>query len=78
MAGKSGGATLDDVLKQLKTLNRLFAAQLKAQVGQMELVGLLADSGLTAREIGEVLGTTPATVAVTLQRIRDKRRKKME
>jgi DNA-binding CsgD family transcriptional regulator len=69
---KDGPATNDDLLKQLKTTNRLLAAQLKTQMSQMELVRLLADIGLTAREVGEVLGTSAATVAVTLQRLRKK------
>jgi DNA-directed RNA polymerase specialized sigma24 family protein len=73
-----GPATIDDLLKQAKTTNRLLAAQLKAQMSQMDLIGLLGDSGLTAREIGEILGTSPATVAVTQQRLRNKKMKKSE
>jgi DNA-directed RNA polymerase specialized sigma24 family protein len=69
---KSGSATMDDLLKQAKTTNRLLAAQLKSQMSQMELVKLLATTGLTAREIADVLDTTAATVAVTLQRLRQK------
>jgi DNA-directed RNA polymerase specialized sigma24 family protein len=67
-----GSATMDDLLKQAKTTNRLLAAQLKSQMSQMELVKLLATTGLTAREIADVLDTTAATVAVTLQRLRQK------
>lgn len=63
---------MEDLLKQAKTTNRLLAAQLKSQMSQMELVKLLATTGLTAREIAEVLDTTPSTVAVTLQRLRKK------
>ena len=69
---KLGSATMDDLLRQAKTTNRLLAAQLKSQMSQMELVNLLATTGLTAREIAAVLGTTAATVAVTLQRLRQK------
>lgn len=65
-------ATIDDLLKQAKTTNRLLAAQLKSQMNQMQLVKLLATTGLTAKEIADVLDTTPATVAVTLQRLRQK------
>lgn len=75
---KEGPATLDDLLKQAKTTNRLLAAQLKAQMTQMDVIRLLSDSGLTAREIGEILGTSGATVAVTQQRLRKKQRKKTE
>jgi DNA-binding CsgD family transcriptional regulator len=63
---------MDDLLKQAKTTNRLLAAQLKSQMSQMELVKLLTTTGLTAREIADVLDTTAATVAVTLQRLRQK------
>jgi DNA-directed RNA polymerase specialized sigma24 family protein len=75
---KEGPATLDDLLKQAKTTNRLLAAQLKAQMSQMDVIRLLSDLGLTAREIGEILGTSPGTVAVTQQRLRAKKRKKPE
>jgi DNA-binding CsgD family transcriptional regulator len=63
---------MDDLLKQAKTTNRLLAAQLKSQMSQMQLVKLLTTTGLTAREIADVLDTSPATVAVTLQRLRQK------
>lgn len=67
---------MDDLLKQAKTTNRLLAAQLKSQMSQMELVKLLSNTGLTAKEVADVLDTTPATVAVTLQRLRYKAAKK--
>lgn len=66
---------MDDLLKQAKTTNRLLAAQLKSQMSQMELVKLLATTGLTAREIADVLNTSAPTVAVTLQRLRHKAEK---
>jgi DNA-binding CsgD family transcriptional regulator len=69
---KSTSATIDDLLKQAKTTNRLLAAQLKSQMNQTELVKLLATTGLTAKEVSEILNTTPATVAVTLQRLKGK------
>lgn len=70
-----GSATMDDLVKQVKTTNRLLAAQLKSQMTQMQLVKLLATTGLTAREIADVLDTTAPTVAVTLQRLRQKAKK---
>lgn len=73
---KDGPATLDDLLKQAKTTNRLLAAQLKANLSQMDLIALLTDTGLTGREIGEVLGTSAATVAVTQLRLRAKSKSK--
>jgi len=59
---KDGPATLDDLLKQARTTNRLLAAQLKAQMTQMDVIRLLSDSGLTAREIGDILGVTESRV----------------
>ena len=73
---KAQTATIDDLLRQAKTTNRLLAAQLKFQMSQMELVKLLATTGLTAREIADVLDTTAPTVAVTLVRLRSKAAKK--
>jgi DNA-binding CsgD family transcriptional regulator len=73
---KEGPATLDDLLKQARTTNRLLAAQLKAQMTQMDVIRLLSDSGLTAREIGDILGTSAATVAVTQLRLRKKKKAK--
>jgi DNA-directed RNA polymerase specialized sigma24 family protein len=72
---KSQSATMDDLLKQAKTTNRLLAAQLKSQMSQMDLVKLLATTGLTAKDIADVLGTSAPVVAVTLQRLRVKARK---
>jgi DNA-binding CsgD family transcriptional regulator len=69
---KALSATMDDLLKQAKTTNRLLAAQLKNQMTQMELVKLLSTTDLTAKEIADVLDTTGNTVAVTLQRLRNK------
>jgi DNA-binding CsgD family transcriptional regulator len=69
---RTESATMDDLLKQAKTTNRLLAAQLKSQMSQMELVKLLSTTGLTAKEIGDVLNTSAPTVAVTLQRLRKK------
>ena len=71
---KPGSATIDDLLKQAKTTNRLLAAQLRAQMSQMDLVKLLATTGLTAREIGDILDTSAPVVAVTLQRLRQKKK----
>jgi DNA-directed RNA polymerase specialized sigma24 family protein len=73
---KTGSSIMDELLKQARTTNRLLAAQLKSQMSQMELVKLLATSGLSAREIADVLDTSAATVAVTLQRLRQKAKKK--
>lgn len=63
---------LPEVHTQLRIANRLAAAQLKQALGQQELVRLLAGTGASNSEIADVLDTTPATVAVTIQRLRRK------
>lgn len=55
---------------QLRIMSRLLAAQLKATTGQQEMVKLLASTGASHAEIADVLDTTPATVSVTLQRLK--------
>jgi hypothetical protein len=69
---RSESATLDDLLVQAKTTNRLLAAQLKKEMSQQELVKLLSTTGLTLKEIGEILNTSAATIAVTTHRLRKK------
>lgn len=69
---KTAAATLDDLLTQAKTTNRLLAAQLRSTMSQQDLVKLLSTTGLSAREIGEILNTSAATVAVTVHRLKKK------
>jgi hypothetical protein len=69
---KNTSATLDDLLRQAKTTNRLLAAQLKNQMSQQDLVKLLHSTDLSNQELAEVLDTTSATIAVTLQRLKKK------
>lgn len=71
-------STLEELVTQARVTNRLIAAQLKSAMSQSELIGLLADLGLTARQLGDVVGTSPATVAVTLQRLRSKKKRSKE
>jgi DNA-binding CsgD family transcriptional regulator len=59
---------------QLRIANRLKAAELKATLGQQELVRLLVGTGATQGEIADILGTTAGTVSTTIQRL--KRRNK--
>lgn len=69
---KSSSATLDDLLLQAKTTNRLLAAQLRNEMSQQELVKLLSTTGLSLKEIGEILNTSAATIAVAAYRLRKK------
>jgi DNA-binding CsgD family transcriptional regulator len=71
MATKSkGAATFDDLLVQLKMLNRLTAAQLRDKFKQNEFVELLASTGASNQEIADVLDTTADVVKVTLHRLK--------
>lgn len=63
---------LPEIHTQLRIANRLAVAQLRQTVGQQEIVRLLAGTGASNLEIADALGTTPATVAVTLQRLKRK------
>jgi len=64
-----------DIHTQLKILNRLTIAQLRNTMRQNELIVLLSTTGASAKEVADVLNTTPATVQVTLQRDKKKRAK---
>ncbi len=63
---------LPEIHTQLRIANRLAAAQLRQTLGQQELVRLLAGTGASNLEIADTLGTTPATVGVTLHRLKRK------
>lgn len=65
-------SSMDDVVLQLKIMNRLFAAQLKQEMPQNEIIALLASTGASNKEIAAVLGTSPATVVTALSRLRKK------
>jgi DNA-binding MarR family transcriptional regulator len=71
-------ATTYDLLVQMRLTNRLLAAPLKQTMGQKELVRLLSSTGATAQDIADVLDTTPATVATTLQRLKKNGKKSGE
>ena len=65
-------ATLNGILVQLRIANRLRAASLKESMKQVDIISILASVGASNQVIADVLGTTPATVANTLQRLRKK------
>jgi DNA-binding CsgD family transcriptional regulator len=60
---------------QLRIISRLLAAQLKPTLGQQEMVRLLMSTSASNAEIADVLDTTPATVATTIQRLKNRRPK---
>jgi hypothetical protein len=70
MPNAKNRASLDDLLVQMQITNRLLAAPLKKTLGQQELIKLLVTTDASAADIANVLDTTTATVATTLQRLR--------
>lgn len=60
------------LITQAKITNRLLAAQLRRQMPQSELIGILTGTGATHAEIAEILGTTANTVKVAVHRLRKK------
>jgi DNA-binding CsgD family transcriptional regulator len=56
----------------MKITNRLLAAQLRVSMTQQELVALLASTDATAKEIAEIVNTTPGTVKNALVRLKKK------
>jgi len=69
-AGRRSEPGLPEIHTQLRIANRLAAAHLKQTMGQQELVRLLAGTGASNLEIADTLGTTAATIGVTLQRLK--------
>ena len=65
-----GRDVFGEMLVQLKITNRLLVAQLRSQMRQNDLVGVLATTGASVKEIAEVLDTTPGTVTTTLARLK--------
>ena len=77
MAEETVETILAHLLSQIRMTNRLLAGQLllASASSQTEVAALLANVGASNREIAEVLGTTTATVRVTLHRLNKKGRK---
>jgi DNA-binding NarL/FixJ family response regulator len=61
-----------DLHTQLRIISRLLAAQLRQNTSQQDMVRLLSSTGATNAEIADVLDTTPATIKVTIQRLKKK------
>lgn len=69
---RDASAGFPELLTQVRITNRLLAAQLRERLSQQDLVRLLVGTGASNQDIADVLNTTPATVATTLQRLRRK------
>ena len=69
---RDASAGFAELLIQARITNRLLAAQLRETMSQQDLVRLLIGTGASNQDIADVLNTTPATVATTVQRLRRK------
>jgi DNA-binding CsgD family transcriptional regulator len=67
---REGTIGFPELHTQLRIISRLLAAQLKASLGQQEMVRLLSSTNASSAEIADVLDTTSATVNATLQRLK--------
>jgi hypothetical protein len=68
---KPQASPFDRLIGEVRVTNILLAASLREHLGQGEIVRILStQTNLSAREIGNVLGTSSATVAVTMGRWR--------
>jgi len=65
-----------ELLTQARIANRLIAAQLRGSMSQQDLVRLLSTTGASNQDIADVLNTTAATVATTVQRLKKKAKEK--
>jgi len=64
-----------ELLKEIsRKLSALIALQLREDEGMQESVARLARLGLSTGEIAEILGTTPGSVAVLKNRIKNKKK----
>jgi len=72
--GRNSDIGFAELHTQLRIISRLIAAQLKPTMGQQDLVRLLWSTGASNAEIGDVLDTTPATVATTIQRLKKRQK----
>jgi DNA-binding CsgD family transcriptional regulator len=69
---RDASAGFSELLTQARITNRLLAAQLRETMSQQDLVRLLMGTGASNQDIADVLNTTSATVATTVQRLRRK------
>ena len=69
---RDAGSGFPELITQSRITNRLLAAQLRETMSQQDLVRLLLGTGASNQDIADVLNTTAATVATTVQRLKKK------
>jgi DNA-directed RNA polymerase specialized sigma24 family protein len=65
----------DDIIKEMKRMNKLLALIATQGKSQGEKISLLNQLDFSSPEIGELLGVTPNLVRVTLHQARKKSKK---
>ncbi len=70
--------TQKDILHELKIIKKLLAQNLLSGNSQTKQISKLNSIGFQPKEIAEILGTTPNTVNVALNRLRKSKKKKDE
>lgn len=70
--------TQKDILHELKIIKKLLAQNLLSGSSQTKQISKLNSIGFQPKEIAEILGTTPNTVNVALNRLRKSKKKKEE
>ena len=65
---------MDELLKEIKKMNKLLALSILQGKTQTECIILLNKIGLAQKEIAELVGTTSATVNSTLTKAKKKKK----
>ena len=60
----------EQILEELRRMNRLLAVTSLRDLSKRERIELLANVGFPPREIADLIGTTPNTVSVELSKLR--------
>ncbi len=64
----------NDLVIEIRRMNKLLALMATKDLPQIEKIGLLASAGFAQKEIAEFLGVTSNTVNTTLNRLKTKKK----
>lgn len=68
----------EEILSEIKKMNKLLAIDLTRELKTDEKFELLSNAGFQPKEIADICNTTPNTMRVALSRAKSKRKKKGE
>jgi hypothetical protein len=60
----------DEVLVELKKMNKLLAMMITKDINNIDKIVILSKAGYQAKEIAELIDSTPNTVSVTLYKMK--------